>query len=338
MMNEENESKPDPLSSPPLTSSGVESAQSPDSETTSVIPQANGHNVKRPRVWSALVVALVGILAAIAVSFASLPVAARALGIASQEDASKLADVTKLLEALLAHPLGIWFLVAPGQLAFIAVAFLAAALSPEAIPNRLAMRVGRLPLSNWLILAVATPAVGIISAILVMQFAEEPSPHMELIGDLLTSKTGFGLVAMVLLVSVLPGIAEELLFRGYLQSRLLKSWPPFAAIVVSAALFAAAHGDPMHAVAVFPIGIWLGIVAWRTGSLWPAILCHAYNNLNAIVAAQLGVEGEEVAAAQVVPFVVSLVAMSFAIGILLRANGNSRGDDLVAELVVDDQQ
>ena len=50
------------------------------------------------------------------------------------------------------------------------------------------------------------------------------------------------------------------------------------------------------------------------------------------------VRSEEVAAAQVVPFVVSLVAMSFAIGILLRANGDSRGDDLVAELVVDDRQ
>jgi membrane protease YdiL (CAAX protease family) len=35
---------------------------------------------------------------------------------------------------------------------------------------------------------------------------------------------------------------------------------------------------PHTVVFAFPIGIWFGYVAWKTGSIWPTILGHALIN------------------------------------------------------------
>ncbi len=45
-----------------------------------------------------------------------------------------------------------------------------------------------------------------------------------------------------------------------------------------ALIFAAFHGTPTWALGVLPLGLWFGILAWRTGSLWPGMLCHGFLN------------------------------------------------------------
>ena len=84
---------------------------------------------------------------------------------------------------------------------------------------------------------------------------------------------------MVLLISLLPAVFEELLFRGYLQRRLLERWSPVVAIGISSILFALIHADSLqHICAVLPGGIFYGIVAYRTRSIWPTIVMHALHN------------------------------------------------------------
>ena len=39
-------------------------------------------------------------------------------------------------------------------------------------------------------------------------------------------------------------------------------------------------------LATLPLGLWLGVLAWRSGSLWPAVACHTSNNLLATVLAR----------------------------------------------------
>jgi membrane protease YdiL (CAAX protease family) len=39
-----------------------------------------------------------------------------------------------------------------------------------------------------------------------------------------------------------------------------------------------AHVAPHAVAAAFPLGLWLGVLAWRTGSVWPGIVCHAFVN------------------------------------------------------------
>lgn len=76
-----------------------------------------------------------------------------------------------------------------------------------------------------------------------------------------------------------PALTEELFFRGYVQRRLLQRWSPTAAILTTAVLFTVAHGiSPAILVKVFPVALWLGIIAWKSGSIWPGCLCHAWIN------------------------------------------------------------
>jgi hypothetical protein len=87
-------------------------------------------------------------------------------------------------------------------------------------------------------------------------------------------------LAIVLIgVSVAAPIGEELVFRGFLQRGLELHRGAPRAIVVTAFLFSAFHLDPVGLTARFELGVLFGLLAWRAGSLWPAIAAHAANNL-----------------------------------------------------------
>ena len=96
---------------------------------------------------------------------------------------------------------------------------------------------------------------------------------------------GFGIGVSLLCFAALPAFSEEWLFRGYVQTRLAQRWSPWLAILVSSLLFAVFHGDPVHVIFVFPIGLWLGYISWRSGSIIPAMLAHAYNNSLSLIGA-----------------------------------------------------
>ncbi|MBI1899834.1 MAG: CPBP family intramembrane metalloprotease, partial [Planctomycetia bacterium] len=111
---------------------------------------------------------------------------------------------------------------------------------------------------------------------------------MKLVEKIFRSLSDSFFPGLVLLVGIVPGIVEEFMFRGYLQSRLLKRWHPAAAIGLSAILFSVAHLDWMHVLGVLPLGVWLGVIAWRSGSIWPAVLGHAANNTFAVLELKFG--------------------------------------------------
>jgi membrane protease YdiL (CAAX protease family) len=116
--------------------------------------------------------------------------------------------------------------------------------------------------------------------------------QLEMLASAIGGQTGAMAVAIVAFTALIPAFVEETLFRGYVQRRLLERWPPAAAIGCSSLLFALAHVDLHHATfAIFP-GIWFGIVAWRCGSTWPAMLCHATMNLFGSLGMMFGKESE----------------------------------------------
>lgn len=79
-------------------------------------------------------------------------------------------------------------------------------------------------------------------------------------------------------VCLLGPIIEELVFRGALWHFIDKVINKDYAFFFTSILFAAAHGSPEHIVAVFPIGLWVGWLRFRSGSIFPPIIAHVINN------------------------------------------------------------
>jgi hypothetical protein len=86
-------------------------------------------------------------------------------------------------------------------------------------------------------------------------------------------------IVNLLLIAVLPGIGEELLFRGIVQKH-LGGWirNPIAAIWITAIIFSMIH---MQFEGFFPrlvLGAILGYLYYWTNNLWVPIITHAFNN------------------------------------------------------------
>jgi membrane protease YdiL (CAAX protease family) len=90
-------------------------------------------------------------------------------------------------------------------------------------------------------------------------------------------------VLMLLLAGVVAPIVEETFFRGLLFGWLRSRLPLFVAVILSAAIFAAAHVIPILLPALFAVGIILALAYELSGSLWVSILLHALQNSFAVV-------------------------------------------------------
>lgn len=97
-------------------------------------------------------------------------------------------------------------------------------------------------------------------------------------------------IMLFVIAAVAAPVTEEMLFRGWIYTALRFNWGFWAALLISSALFAIAHYDQTHfyALAVFPIGIAIGFIRERTGSIKPAIVFHAINNFAAFCLAAIG--------------------------------------------------
>jgi membrane protease YdiL (CAAX protease family) len=94
----------------------------------------------------------------------------------------------------------------------------------------------------------------------------------------------FALIAT--LIGVVGPVAEELFFRGYMQTRLRQRYGRWPAILVTAALFGVYHLDPTHIVTAALLGVLIGWVADASGSIVPAVGMHIFNNVVAVLSSR----------------------------------------------------
>ncbi len=95
---------------------------------------------------------------------------------------------------------------------------------------------------------------------------------------------------LIVAVFVAP-VCEEVFFRGFVFAGLLRGMPVGWAIILSALIFAVAHGDPGSFAVLLIIGLALAFLRWRTKSLWPGIILHTLNNGGAALAIVLTMHG-----------------------------------------------
>lgn len=89
---------------------------------------------------------------------------------------------------------------------------------------------------------------------------------------------------IVLLIGVLPGICEEIAFRGVLLYALHKRFTPWVLAAVVALVFGLFHLNFYRVLPTAYLGFFLTLLTLGTGSLWPAVLVHIGNNSLAVFA------------------------------------------------------
>ena len=115
--------------------------------------------------------------------------------------------------------------------------------------------------------------VQVTLALLPAVWMTDYNDHMELL-------LSDGLIP-ALSITVAAPLAEELMFRGVIQTRLERAMPMWAAVVLQAVLFGVVHGTPIQMAYAFLLGLAFGFLRSRTGSILPGIAAHAaFNAMN----------------------------------------------------------
>ncbi len=118
------------------------------------------------------------------------------------------------------------------------------------------------------------PCIAVLAALQSHFFAPDPAKARataELFVPALQSNPWLTPIA----VGVLAGVCEEILFRGPIQTALARRLPMWAALGVGGFLFAAFHLDSYGLALRTLIGMILGWLVLRGGSVFPAMLLHA---------------------------------------------------------------
>lgn len=238
----------------------------------------------QPRIWPIPIVVFMAFCLHMSTSIATLLLAMWLVnGTLSPEmlqDGAAIASVTK-------SRLGLTLTLIVPQTMMLLPVLVAAFFSPVPFAERLGLVRGTWPMKLWISSAIATPIVGLISSMLVgglMGESESLKEMTNIFRDL--GKSGF-FIPLALMVGLTPGICEELLFRGYVQTRLVARMGAVFAILFTSVAFAAFHMDLVHSTAVIAIGIYLGWLSWASGSIFPAMIAHFVNNFLSVAAVVL---------------------------------------------------
>lgn len=90
-------------------------------------------------------------------------------------------------------------------------------------------------------------------------------------------------IELLILMALLPAVAEEALFRGVLQGLLQRRLSGHAAVWLSALLFGLMHAQFYAFLSITVLGAVLGYLRWWSGSLWVPTLLHFLNNASIVV-------------------------------------------------------
>ena len=129
--------------------------------------------------------------------------------------------------------------------------------------------------------------IGAVGAMFFMNFMLSilPIPE-ELLGDLtsgMSKLSAYPFWQAMLANAIIVPITEEVVFRGYIYSRLKKAMPAIVAALISSAVFGICHGGIVWAIWAFCMGMLICVVRMKSGSIIPGIVIHIIMNTFATV-------------------------------------------------------
>lgn len=164
------------------------------------------------------------------------------------------------------------------SLGLVSWAFAGATFSREPLARRLGWVPSRLGPGVVLGLVFGMLALSELAEWLISVTGYEHVGHLPEFRRVLRHAQGPSLGTALLGVALLPGVAEELALRGFVQRGLQPRFGAVAAVVTTSLIFAALHGEPVHAAGALLLGLYLGTIVALCGSIRPAVVCHVVNN------------------------------------------------------------
>ena len=242
----------------------------PESGDSSILPSTAR---RKPRIWTVFAAFASAFAGTIALSI----IGAVVVVLWYLAAGGTMGELPRELPRFITQPAPFIFLAALSQLGILLAAVIPAWLSPEPFLHRLGLTRPHVPLWQWpvhVIGGIIPFAFGMFCAVTV-SWAIPPDQSVSSLYEQMTPAMA---VPFIFFIAIAPGFTEEILFRGYMQRRLLARWNPGVAILAASLMFAVMHLMPHPMALACLVGIWLGILAWRTDSTWPGIVSHATFN------------------------------------------------------------
>jgi len=111
-------------------------------------------------------------------------------------------------------------------------------------------------------------------------------PGTDALNEVMAKTLGIGsepLMLLIFVVGILPGICEEILFRGVVLSFLPSKYSQTRLVIIVGTLFGAFHMSILRFLPTAAMGALLTFVRLRCGSIWPAMILHCLHNSFSVV-------------------------------------------------------
>lgn len=101
-------------------------------------------------------------------------------------------------------------------------------------------------------------------------------------GDLLSVHNLFDLFLVITVVSIIPALCEEIMFRGYIQRSFEFRYTPVKSALITAVFFGLYHFNPYGLIPLTALGFFFGYAAYKSGSIFVPMFLHFVNNFTAV--------------------------------------------------------
>ena len=142
----------------------------------------------------------------------------------------------------------------------------------------------------------------------------------EMVKGLLIMDSPMELLFNLIVIAIMPAVAEEMIFRGIVQDSFEKMITnPHVAILVSSIIFSAIHMQFEGFLPRMVLGMVLGYLFYWTRNLWVPIFAHAVNNGSQVIAGYfypeelINIEPAALDSSIALPGIISLV-LTIAVG------------------------
>lgn len=139
-----------------------------------------------------------------------------------------------------------------------------------------------------LLIGVSIAVVGDELDRIVSIFLPIPDELLETLSASLRAESALDWLLLILGAVIIASVAEELIFRGFFQVTLEMKGDITRAVMIASFTWTVTHMNIYWMIQIFLMGVIIGFLAWRTGSIIPAIIVHGINNFLALLFTNFG--------------------------------------------------